>query len=538
MVQRNIETFPPMTEAEKAEPKPKKTSPKGISESERQKEFAAENLGKAVVEDTSEIRKGLAGDYEGLIRGLSGYRAKKLEKQLNLLSLLNDVTDVSKKISDNIKTLDENYLQNVAANKEAAKDIIDKEPVSRTALDALIARGPSQMEMPEAPSLGNFATQMLVGAIGNMFQIFNEDELSSAESEHAGPITAERASAYMAAQFASFEQNRQRVLEINAQLRAKYQDDIISYMADFDRRADEAEKNYQRALLDVAFKRTAQSLELFFKRADIDMEIAKLKADIGMKEKTYEVEKEKFNVEAENRQRQFNAEMRNRLQSALASSVLNQIQSYDKLKENLRKQNIEKFGTNIISGSSAMNSMSSNSGSYYKNFAIDGVNNLNYDTNDPTTGGLNSAQLSMRQARASTNLRNAVRIYKYNPSDPNSESNKKMSNYIANLQYFHGRQLLPNKFTDRQIELLGKNLYTTGTMNLGGEKEVLDGFSDIHQTLKRTYKPGGGVVEKTIPDASPLQIEAQAELNAFDALIQNYKAQKEFSGEAIQIEGE
>ena len=131
--------------------------------------------------------------------------------------------------------------------------MIGEPQVSRGALDELQRRGAVQLEEPEAPSMWNAVTQMLIGTIGQAFQNVSQSSLAAAEAEQVVTVTAANSAAYEAAEFASFKENRQRVQEINAQLRAKYQDDLINAMRDYEARADAAQWNYEQQLITAAF---------------------------------------------------------------------------------------------------------------------------------------------------------------------------------------------------------------------------------------------------------------------------------------------
>ena len=207
-----------------------------------------------------------------------------------------------------------NFAPDMATGVEHAKGYIPKPEVSRGALDELQRRGAVQMEEPEAPSMWNAAIQMLVGMVGQAIQNVNQSELSAAESQQVSSVVSANSAAYQAAEFASFKQNRQRVLEINTQLQAKYQDDLIAAMRDYETRADAAQWNYEQQLLNAAMNEQKMYYELAGKADEFDALANKIYGDIGLswikdKDRLNEV-----NAQIKNRAREFNAQRANQIQ--------------------------------------------------------------------------------------------------------------------------------------------------------------------------------------------------------------------------------
>lgn len=314
----------------------------------------------------------------------------------------------------------------LATAKEHARDLIDKPQVSRGALDELQRRGAVQMEMPEAPSKWNAATQMLVGAIGQAFQNVNQSELSAAEAEQTSSVTAANAAAYQAAEFASFKQNRQRVLEINTQLRAKYQDDLISAMRDYETRADAAAWNYEQQLLDAALNEQRQWYALFGKVQDFDLEAGKIRAEIGMEYLKDKQRAAEINAQIYNRADEFNA----RLRSEIQANVMRQIQNNASLGETLVKQNMQRYAEDfkiaplVLAGLGATGSM------VYDR----AINALSKRDLSPYTekGKWNSAVLSEQTAGLTKFLDNAWARIKEKESDVKKQ-NDMFGNLINNV---------------------------------------------------------------------------------------------------------
>lgn len=208
-----------------------------------------------------------------------------------------------------------NFAPDMATGVEHAKGYIPKPEVSRESLDELQRRGAVQMEEPEAPSMWNAATQqILVGMVGQAIQNVNQSELSAAESQQVSSVVSANSAAYQAAEFASFKQNRQRVLEINTQLQAQYQGDLIAAMRDYETRADAAQWNYEQQLLNAAMNEQRMYYELAGKADEFDALANKIYGDIGLswikdKDRLNEV-----NAQIKNRAREFNAQRANQIQ--------------------------------------------------------------------------------------------------------------------------------------------------------------------------------------------------------------------------------
>lgn len=236
-----------------------------------------------------------------------------------------------------------NFAPDMATGKENARGYIEKPEVSRGALDELQRRGAVQMEEPEAPSMWNAATQMLIGMVGQAFQNVNQSELSAAESQQVSSVVSANSAAYQAAEFASFKQNRQRVLEINTQLQAKYQDDLIAAMRDYETRADAAQWNYEQQLLTAAMNEQRMYYELAGKADEFDALADKIYGDIGLswikdKDRLNEV-----NAQIKNRAREFNAQRANQIQMWAMNQITQQKALADKLTQDGLQNYAEHF---------------------------------------------------------------------------------------------------------------------------------------------------------------------------------------------------
>lgn len=228
----------------------------------------------------------------------------------------------------------------LAEAKEKARDLIGEPQVSRGALDELQRRGAVQLEEPEAPSMWNAVTQMLIGTIGQAFQNVSQSSLAAAEAEQVVTVTAANSAAYQAAEFASFKENRQRVMEINAQLQAQYQGDLINAMRDYEARADTAQWNYEQQLITAAFDEQRRYYELMGKAGEFDIAAEKIGADIGLQ---YLAEKQRVdtaNVGIINQTRQFNAKMAAEIEGV----TMRMIQDNRAFYQNLAKQNMGLYG--------------------------------------------------------------------------------------------------------------------------------------------------------------------------------------------------
>lgn len=300
----------------------------------------------------------------------------------------------------------------LAQAKEKAKDYVTKPEVSRGALDELQRRGAVQLAEPEAPSMWNAATQMWTGAIAQAFQNINQSELSAAEAQQTTEVVAANSAAYQAAEFASFKQNRQRVLEINAQLQAKYQDDLITAMRDYETRADAAAWNYEQQLLNAAFNEQRQWYDLFNKVNEFDQEVGKIKADIGMGYLRDKQRAGEINVQIRNRAEEFNAKLRSEIQA----STMRAINENRRFREKLYEMGMQKYGKKLEVASMTANGLGA-SGATLVNNVQQAV--FQYDLSPLTDEGRANSDMVQRHAAGYRVLMNRLnqRISEMYPDD-------------------------------------------------------------------------------------------------------------------------
>jgi len=198
---------------------------------------------------------------------------------------------------------------------EARVDEKVKKPnTSSKALDELKAQGATQIDAPEIPpeDKGALIDMIVSGfadiakSIGGMVSGDAATSVAIAGSQTAGEISGERVQAMIARDLANYEQRKEKIRLLNAELMAKHKGDIVAYTAEFEQRASAEERAYQNLRM--------QSLDMEYNRA--------MQA-IGISEQMRE---KAFNIAIERNQGQ-NAEIadnnRNRLSLAMHKESYN-----------------------------------------------------------------------------------------------------------------------------------------------------------------------------------------------------------------------
>ena len=154
------------------------------------------------------------------------------------------------------------------AQMESRVDEKVKKPnTSSKALDELKAQGATQIDAPEIPpeDKGALVDMIVSGfadiakSIGGMVSGDAATSVAIAGSQTAGEISGERVQAMIARGLANYEQRKEKIRLLNAELMAKHKGDIVAYTAEFEQRASAEERAYQNLRL--------QSLDMEYNRA-------------------------------------------------------------------------------------------------------------------------------------------------------------------------------------------------------------------------------------------------------------------------------
>lgn len=376
-----------------------------------------------------------------------------------------DLIAATRRYKDEVLGLMEGLSPDLPTAKEHARDLIEKPQVSRGALDELQRRGAVQMEEPEAPSMWNAVTQMLIGTIGQAFQNVSQSSLAAAEAEQVVTVTSANSAAYQAAEFASFKQNRQRVQEINAQLQAKYQDDLIAAMRDYETRADAAQWNYEQQLITAAFDEQRRYYDLMGKAAEFDIAAERIGAEIGLK---YLAEKQRVqtaNVGIINETRRFNAKMAAEIEGV----TMRMIQDNRRFRETLAKQNMQRYGE-LMPKAAQMAAAIGAQGTVLYDQAMSAFSEIDYTP--WSDDGMENDKNLQQQTMMMSNLFNRVQQKVDELYPAGEEKNlKTRSDMIANLTNniltFARNGIIVKTVSDSNFDALTKNSNFANTLAAG-----------------------------------------------------------------------
>ena len=371
----------------------------------------------------------IAGESAALLKAAE-YRPELIPviKQTEWFNAQSDLYNATKKYAENyLGLLDTLGLSpDLAKGKEHAKGYISQPQVSRESLDELQRRGPVQMEEPEIPSMWNAATQMLLGTIAQAFQTANQSALAAAESEQAATGVAMNSAAYQAAEFASFKQNRQRVLEINTQLRAQYQGDLIAAMRDYEKRADAAQWNYEQQLITAALNEQRQYYDIFGKAKDFDIAAEQIKADINTKYLQHEANVKKANVQSMNEAKRFSAGLRLKIME----DTFRKISDLQRFQQKLLENNMGFYGEKLAKGAGMMSAANGSGGMLYSDVM------KVFHKYDMTPGGPNAQMAQVHSAALKAFLNNAQNKIAAMYADEEDELKRRTAfgNLVSNIQ--------------------------------------------------------------------------------------------------------
>jgi hypothetical protein len=158
---------------------------------------------------------------------------------------------------------------------EARVDEKVKKPnTSSKALDELKAQGATQIDAPEIPPEDKGAlVDMIISSIADMAKniggMVSGDAATSvaiASSQTAGEISGERVQAMIARDLANYDQRKEKIRLLNAELMAKHKSDIVAYTSEFEQRASAEERAYQNLRmqsLDMEYNRALQIMGIY-----------------------------------------------------------------------------------------------------------------------------------------------------------------------------------------------------------------------------------------------------------------------------------
>lgn len=361
---------------------------------------------------TDEENKIMADAYKLMKSGMYSPELVKMQSLDARYAAYADYFKTLNNFAKQYRDLMGNFAPDMATGVEHAKGYIPKPEVSRGALDELQRRGPVQMEEPEAPSMWNAATQMLVGMVGQAIQNVNQSELSAAESQQVSSVVSANSAAYQAAEFASFKQNRQRVLEINTQLQAKYQDDLIAAMRDYETRADAAQWNYEQQLLTAAMNEQKMYYELAGKADEFDALANKIYGDIGLSWIKDRDRLNEVNAQIKNRAREFNAQRANQIQMW----TMNRIAQQEQFLADIQKDGLQRYAQYFKDGEGWLNANEGGGSTMRKN-AENALHQLDMSvlTKDGRINNANMGELVAANAKLYERIA-AMEEFKDNPA--------------------------------------------------------------------------------------------------------------------------
>ena len=187
---------------------------------------------------------------------------------------------------------------------EARVDEKVKKPnTSSKALDELKAQGATQIEAPEVPpeDKGALVDMIISGIadiaknIGGMVSGDAATSVAIASSQTAGEISGERVQAMIARDLANYDQRKEKIRLLNAELMAKHKSDIVAYTSEFEQRASAEERAYQNLRM--------QSLDMEYNRAmqimGIYQSIEEQELQAGITKQAAENQLEQFNQKGE-----------------------------------------------------------------------------------------------------------------------------------------------------------------------------------------------------------------------------------------------
>jgi hypothetical protein len=169
---------------------------------------------------------------------------------------------------------------------EARVDEKVKKPnTSSKALDELKAQGATQIDAPEIPPEDKGAlVDMIISSIADMAKniggMVSGDAATSvaiASSQTAGEISGERVQAMIARDLANYEQRKEKIRLLNAELMAKHKSDIVAYTSEFEQRASAEERAYQNLRmqsLDMEYNRAMQIMGIYQNVEDLESQAA------------------------------------------------------------------------------------------------------------------------------------------------------------------------------------------------------------------------------------------------------------------------